>query len=469
MPVFMRLVSLSLFAFTAACANAASKAALDMEGDSAALTVFQNVFVLTMTDQGAVHNAQVIVENGKIISVGASDSPAPAGARVIDATGKYLMPGLADMHVHYFSESEGPLFLANSVTTVRNLWGSAQTFELDAKAKAGAYWGPHIYTSGPLMDGPEPIWGAGAIEITSPEEAAGAVESQRASGYKAIKLYAKLSRESYAAAVGAAKEAKMQVWTHVPAAMSVEDVLDLGVDSIEHLDGYSRSLTPDGYKPPKGRGQSLARWASAEEGKLADLATRTAKAGVWNAPTFAVIAKRYEYAQDTEGYFASDAGAYVGKGLREWWSGSAAGMKELSPRAEAAVVNHRAFVKALYDAGAGLLVGTDTPNPFVTAGFSIHDELNAFVEAGIPVEDVLRIATADAARFLNAEGEFGVIAEDARADLVLLDVDPRTDLNTLRYPAGVMINGRWANRNILAGELAAIRQKLAADAEAPEE
>ena len=193
--------------------------------DDRAVTVFRNVQVLTMTDAGAIPSATVTVEDDRIVSVVTDAGEAHDGARLIDGSGKTLMPGLADMHVHYWSEAQGVLYLANSVTTLRNPWGSAATLNLDAGAKRGSYIGPHVYNSGPLMDGPEPIWGEGSLQLTTPEQAIGAVESQRATGYRAVKLYEGLTPEIYAAAVKAAKDRDMQVWTHVPEGMTVEEVV----------------------------------------------------------------------------------------------------------------------------------------------------------------------------------------------------------------------------------------------------
>lgn len=430
------------------------------------ITVFENIRILTMNDREVLENANIVVDGGKISAIkSTADYERPDGAVIIDGTDKTIMPGLADMHVHYFSANEGPLFLANSVTTVRNLWGSAETFRLDAKAKAGKDAGPHIYTSGPLMDGPEPIWGAGAIEILSPDMAIGAVESQRANGYAAVKLYAKLSAESYKAAASAAKERDMQIWTHVPYSLSIDEVLEIGVDSIEHLDGYADGIVPDGYKPPAGRGQSLAKWASADLSKLQVLVNKTADAGVWNSPTFSVVYNRYDYARDAEKYFNSDVGKYIGPGLKSWWSSSAEGLASLSARADEAVITQRAFVKSLGDAGAGLLIGTDTPNPFVAPGFSIHDELANFSAAGFTNEEILELATINAARFLGEEEVFGNIIEGSRADLVLINTDPRDDLNALRNPDGVMMNGHWYDREELALMLGEVETRVIEETE----
>ncbi len=428
--------------------------------------LFAGARVLTMGPAGTLERAFVTVSDGRIVRVAATPPPAADELRRIEADGLVLMPGLADMHVHYFSENEGPMFLANSVTSVRNLWGSAQTLILDAKAASGTTPGPHVYTSGPLMDGPEPIWGDGSLKLTSPEQAVGAVESQRTTGYRAVKLYEGLTPEIYRAAVAAAQERDMQVWTHVPGGLDVEAVIELGVDSIEHFDDVQDSVLGDGHDPADG--SYFGRWASADEARLAALARKSAEAGVWHSPTLTVIATRYAYGADAEGYFARPEAAYLGPGIEGWWRNSASRMSPWDERKRKAAAMQRRFLALLHEAGAPLLLGTDTPNPFVLPGFAIHDELANFVEAGIPVAEVLRIATADAARFLREEGEWGVVREGARADLVLLDADPREDLATLRRPRGVMVNGHWYDAARLESELAALRARRAAEAEAAE-
>ncbi len=424
--------------------------------DGNGMTAFRNVNVLTMTDAGTIANATVTVDGDRIVSVADGLGNVPNGARLIDGSGKTLMPGLADMHVHYWSENQGVLYLANSVTTVRNLWGSARTLILDAAAKRGDVRGPHIYNSGPLMDGPEPIWGEGSVKLTTPQQAIGAVESQRSTGYRAVKLYEGLAPEIYAAAVKAAKDRDMQVCTHVPEGMSIEDVIALGVDSIEHFDGVAAAASAAsddaGY---------MTRWATADHERLREIANASAEAGVWHSPTFSVIALRYRYAADPEAFFARPEAGYVGSGLTDWWRGAAARMGEFDDEKRAATTNQRVFLRMLYEAGVPLLIGTDTPNPFVLPGFAIHDELATFVESGIPVAEVLRMATAGAASFAGEEGEWGVVAEDARADLLLLDGDPREDLSILRRPAGVMMNGHWHDAAALSGALDELRDRIA--------
>ncbi|MBT8085647.1 MAG: amidohydrolase family protein [Woeseia sp.] len=437
---------------------------LPAEAD-AGTTVFRDVDVLYLDGDARTERATVVVRDGRIESIGERPDALPADATVVGTCGGVLMPGLADMHVH-FTGYEGSMFLGNSITTVRNLWGSSSTFVLDAQAKAGTIASPHIYSPGPLIDGPEPIWGDSSLQVTSPEQVVGAVESQRTTGYRAVKLYEGLTPDIYRAAVAAAKERDMQVYTHVPSGMTIEEVIDLGVDSIEHLDNVADSVFTEG---PDDDGRAGTRWGMANEDKMRALAAHSAKAGVWHSPTFAVIAKRYEYGAEAGAYFARPEMAYLGPGLRGWWQSSAARMGPWDARLQSMAQQQRRFVKILFDSGAPLLLGTDTPNPFVTPGFAIHDELAAFVEAGIPVADVLRIATADAAKFLREEGKWGVIAAGARADLVLLDADPRDDLNTLRRPCGTMVNGHWYSSAALQAELEKRAATIAAEAAADDD
>jgi len=254
--VYYRLAAIIAALSLVVCANLAL-------ADDGEVMVFQNVQVLTMTEAGAIANATVTVDGDRIVSVVEGAGDVPDGARLIDGAGKTLMPGLADMHIHYSLEHRGVLYLANSVTAVRNLSGSAQRLILDAAAKRGDVLGPHIYTSGPLMDGPDPIWGERSIKLTTPEQAIGAVESQRSTGYRAVKLYEGLTPEIYAAAVQAAKDRDMQVWTHVPDGMSVEEVIGFGVDSIEHFEGVSTAASD----VPEDAGY-MTRWANADHERL---------------------------------------------------------------------------------------------------------------------------------------------------------------------------------------------------------
>ena len=424
----------------------------DGADENARATVFQNVRVLPMSGAGSLEGHSVIVEGARIAAIGpTSSTPAPEGARLIDGSGLTLMPGLADMHVHYWNAEEGALFVVNGITTVRNLWGAAVHFRFDTHAKGGDMVGPHVYTTGPLIDGPNPVWGDFSVLVESPEAAEAVVDAQFATGYAGIKLYEMLSEESYRAAVLAAKARGMKVSSHTPGSMTVEDLLALEIDSIEHLDGYAEALS--GGRFDRGsmtpRTARLELWNHADEAAMEPLARRTAEAKVWNVVTLNVYTQLHQYAAEAEDFLARNEIRYVPPETMQFWRNaqeSAGPAWAIVQEGEGARAR---FVKALFDAGAPLLVGTDTPNPFITPGYAIHDELDNLSKTGIPNDALLRMATTEAARYLDAEGKFGIVAEGARADLILVAGDPLTDLSVLRQPVGVMVNGHWRTREEL--------------------
>ncbi|NNU17393.1 amidohydrolase family protein [Parvularcula sp. ZS-1/3] len=417
--------------------------------------------ILTMAGS-IIEGGTILIDDGKIVAVG-RDIEIPKGAERLKAKGLTVMPGLADMHVHHYSENEGPLFIANGVTTVRNLWGTNQTISLDRGAEDGDYIGPRIFSPGPLTDGPDPIWGEGSLSVLNPDEMRGAVRAQKASGYEAVKLYETLSAESYRAGVAEAKAQEMQVYTHVPGSLTLEDVVALQVDSIEHLDGVNVSLLPDGFDLEANKGR-LFRWGAADDAKMAPLAQSFAENGVTSSATLAVVLGRYRYMLDADGYFASEQGKYVPKGIKSWWSDSAS--RALPSLSQSLVSEARQkqlrFIKALYDADAGLLIGTDTPNPFVVQGFSIHDELQAFADAGIPRAEVLKIATAGAADFLGKDDTFGRVKPGTRADLIIVKGDPTKDLSILKEPDYVIAGGMVYGRKDIERMLKEARDRVAA-------
>lgn len=423
--------------------------------------VFENVRVLTMTDAGTLENRTVIVKGDRIDSIAESLVEAPISARVIDASGMTLLPGLADMHAHYDEPELGPLFLANGVTTVRQPLGMAHSFSGDALAKAGILAGPHVYASGPIMDG-RYTSREGFLRVATPDEARGAVAAQAAMGFRAVKLYDGLNRETFSDAVSAAHEFKLQVWAHTPYAMSYEDVLALGVDSIEHLWLAQYSLMDARPDPALPLARGVWGWNFVEDTRMAELAARTAEAGVWNVPTLTTYTQTQEHAANADEFFSRPEAEYLPPRLIRLW--------RLAGRTSAgAVVNEVArrgrerWVKALFDAGAGLLVGTDTPIPFISPGYSFHEEMGNLSRAGIPNDALLRMATVEAARFLDEEGEFGVVTVGARADLILVEGDPSSELGLLRHPAYVVLNGHLWHRAALQRELDALVSRYRSD------
>jgi imidazolonepropionase-like amidohydrolase len=361
----------------------------------------EHVNVEPMTDAGTLLDQTLVIENGRIVALGNSGEVAiPDGAARPDVAGAFVLPGLIDAHVH-LQRSDLPAYLAAGITTVRNMWGTPLTSALrgelaDPATPAGL---PTILSASPGLDDDPPSWPYTQI-VKTPADAVAAVDREAAAGWEYIKVYNRLSPESYAAILGEARRLNIPVVGHVPFAVDAEVAMQGGQRSIEHLTGYPKVLTGDA---------TVHGWATADPARFAALAQETARSGTWNCPTLAVVD--------------------VTTAAWDDWS-------EIHGR-------RAAFVKALADANAPLVAGTDSGIGLVDAGSSLHLELRDWVAAGVPPEKALRAATSDAARFLALEAEIGTIAVGKRADLLLLKRDPLLDLAALDSPRGVVLRGAW--------------------------
>lgn len=407
---------------------------------------FEHITIAPAQGKSARRNHTVLVRNGRIEAVGPSSQiRVPLHAIRIGRDGQFLMPGLVDMHVHLLNPDHGVLLLASGVTTVRNMWGQQSTLDLIAAIGAGEIPGPTIYSSGPLIDGHDSVWQGVSIADT-PEDARRLVAETAAAGFIAVKLYARLQEPAFRAATEEAHRLGLQVYCHVPDAMTLEQVLEIGVDSIEHLEGHEFALNPnaeDHSYPARER-----VWAGADASLIAPLAARLAASRVWNTPTLiARIGRARSYADMTaalarpEIQLLDDQTAGFWKSIYE--SRRNTDLQRALAEAEAGHAVRMQLVKALSQAGAGLMIGTDMPNPFVFPGTSYHEELAFYERAGLSRQEILTLATAAPAAFLRKSDEFGAVKTGARADLLLLDGDPGADLGVLRRPAGVMAAGRW--------------------------
>jgi len=351
------------------------------------------VGVVSLEGGGAVQRDQtVIVRDGRIAAIGAVGSTAvPPDAQVVDAAGAFVMPGLVDAHVHLLRK-DVDAYLRAGITTVRNMWGTPGVAALRAEVAAGAAL-PTIFSAGPGIDGPPAVWPY--TELPAGADAAAALVSrQAAEGWDFIKVYDRLDAAAYAAVVRRARELNVAVVGHVPRPAGLDAALGAGQASIEHLTGYA---------------QTVGGWGSARQSLFAGLARRTAARAIWNCPTLLVGATLHGGISDQSQF----------------------------------VVDRRRMVRALYDAGAPLLAGTDAGIDIVPPGTSLAAEIEELAAAGLPPAAALRAATADAARFLGVDAEAGAVRVGMRADLLLLRADPLADVRALRAPLGTVLRGRW--------------------------
>lgn len=425
------------------------------------VTAFVHVTVVPMDRERLLEDWTVIVADGRIRELGPSSAIAiPEHGVVIDGRGRYLMPGLADMHAHTWEESDFPLLLANGVTTIRNMFGGPIHIEWKKRSAAGDFAGPTIHTAGPIIDGNPPIWPGPVVETA--EEARTTIAEQRAAGYDFLKVYARLSTAAFDALSHEAKVLGMQVTGHVPDAVGLSAALRAGIDSIEHLSGYeslARAL-------PAAPGEE-ASWARLDEARFAAIARETAASGTWNCPTLVLFQHRVAPGEPEQlaRFLARDEMRYVSAAVVRSWLPENNFMKRSTPARAASSrqkgdTMRKKLVQALHLSGARLLLGTDYGNPFVVPGFSLHQELRNFVDAGLSPFEAIRAGTSGAAQFLDAEDEFGTVAVGRRADLILIEGNPLEDVANIDRQVGVMQRGKWHSKEQLRSELEALATRL---------
>ena len=437
-------------------------------------TAFVDVNVVPMDSETVSPHQTVVVRDDRIVSVGPMTKVRPpSGAQRIDGRGKYLMPGLTDMHVHIFdpgltaaanSQVTGTefmtMFLANGITSVRVMWGTRELLSLQRRILKGDILGPYIYSAGPLTDGNPPRWRGSRI-VTTQQESVDAVVSDKSEGFIGVKVYSRLSAESYAAIVAAARKENMQVYGHVPLAVGLMGVLAAHQDSIEHLEGFVNALQADD-SPFRANGQTgTGRMDHIDVGKLPALVEGTRAAGVWNCPTIVVLQGASAAPNQLTTRLAQHEMRYLPAWLLAAWDPkkdfrSQSFQPDDYVRLEKQAKLSITITKALHKAGAHILLGTDTPNPFVVPGFSIHQELQNLVQAGMTPYQALKAGTRDAAEFLKLQDEFGVVAVGRRADLLLLERNPLEDVHNARHPVGVMARGHWLTEVQLESQLQAL-------------
>lgn len=425
-----------------------------------AVTAFAHVAVVPMDRERVLENWTVLVADGRIRELGpAQDVEIPAGATLIDGHGKYLMPGLADMHAHTWEEEDFPLLLANGVTTVRNMFGGRIHLRWKEPIATREFAGPTIYTAGPIIDGNPPIWPGAVVENAA--QARRTVAEQRAAGYDFLKVYARLSREAFDAILQEGKAQGMSVSGHVPDAVGLAAALRSGIKSIEHLSGYERLARKEG-----GPGEE-ASWARLDESQFVSIAEETAKSGTWNCPTLVLYQHRVASgeAEYLHKLISRPEMRYVSPATVRSWHPENNYLKHSTPARAASSrekgdVMRKKLVRALHDAGARLLLGTDYGNPFVVPGFSIHLELRNLVDAGLSPYEAIRAGTSGAAEFMHAATEFGTVAPGRRADLILLESNPLEDVANTTKRAGVMVRGKWYSEDELRSELEKIATRF---------
>ena len=416
------------------------------------VTAFVNVNLIPMDSDRVLESQTVIIRDGVIEMLGNSKQvQIPDDALVFNGQGKFLMPGLVDMHVHIQNENDLILFIANGITSVRNMWGNTgkmllfgfpDQLALRKQIKQGLLFGPTIYSAGPIMEG-SPSFHPMAEVFSTPKSGSESVTWQKTQGYDFIKVYDHLLPDVYQAILETARIEGIPVVGHVPFAIGLDGVLTSGQLTIEHLTGY---IDPD------------AAEFIIPENQLDAYAIKTLESSVWNVVTLSEYPKSKETPEGFERLKNQPGIKFISPGTRMftpflYLMTSKSHTYEGSDYPEHIANLNRRMVAALHEAGAGILLGTDAAQAYHIPGFSIHEELAYLVDAGLSPYEAIEAGTRNAALILGKSDEFGTIETGKRADLILLEGNPLEDVGNIQNRAGVMVRGRWLTEEQLQSML----------------
>jgi imidazolonepropionase-like amidohydrolase len=419
------------------------------------------VTIVPMDSERLIPNQAVIIRKGRIAAIGpAKRTPIPAGATRIEGRGRYLMPGLAEMHAHVppgAKDTQGTqdilfLYAANGITFARGMLGAPYHLDLRARAERGEILSPRLYLSGPSLNG---------NSVASPEAGRKMVREQKAAGYDALKIHPGLDRARYDAIVETARAVGISVGGHVPEGVGLARALEAG-QTIDHFDAYMPLLVRDGAASVEGGFFEYKLAPYVDDAKISALVRRVRQAGVWNVPTESLIHRILLPESSFAEMESQDEMRYVPRPMLAQWRQGFASFRGADYDAGAArrFIEVRAkLIKALHRSGSGLLLGSDAPQVLNVPGFSIHHELRALVKSGLTPYEALTTGTRNPARFLGTPDDFGIVKTGARADLILLEANPLADVANVKRRAGVMLGGRWLPESDIKSGLARIADR----------
>lgn len=431
--IFLQLLLLPVPVFTQTTQNSQSKP-----------LVFTHVTVIDTTGAPSTPDMTVIITGDRVTNLGKTGKiRVPKGAQVIDSTGKFLIPGLWDMHTHlsFYADMKQPqppltafpALIANGVTGVRDMGGNLEQLGKWRREIAdGTLIGPRIVMAGPYVDGPKKMNEFRAsltIVVNNPEEARQAVKNLKQRGVGFIKTHNGISHDAYLALADECRKQGIPLATHLSRSVRIVEASDAGTHSIEHIEMLTESISFDvaaGEKPK----DPLLALAELTDDKATTLFARFAKNGTWYDPT--LVAYR-AFVQEAEENVLKDAG----------WKKAVEGRTALFQR-------YLVLVSMMQRAGVGILAGTDFARkrseysyPVTLPGTDLHEELALFVEAGMSHLQALQTATLNPARFLNNLRDYGTVEKGKMADLVLLNANPLENIKNTRKIFAVVVGGKF--------------------------
>jgi imidazolonepropionase-like amidohydrolase len=435
---------------------------------SAQTVAFTNVSVIPMDRERVLANQTVVVKDGLIVEVGNTKNvKPPRGAVRIDGTGKYLIPGLVDMHTHLLSDSdefpdsigadELRVMVANGVTTVRFMIGTPALLTLRTLSANREIEAPTIFVASPHLTGREQ---GNNFVVNTPDEAREAVRKSKAAGYDFIKVTTFVKPDVYEAAVDEAAKQNIRVVGHADSRFVGVERAWKAKQQIEHLDGYIELLLRDDA-PMKGSVSDIyiynpENWKSfdyIDETKIPEIARKTVASNPFVNPTHHFMKNSFgRLRTEDEIRKQPDFRFYPAKVQQQWLDfykkNRFINTVSLEQRARWIQLREK-LIKAIYDAGGRIMTGSDTPEFLWLYGFGMHHELKALKDAGLSNYAALEAATRNPSMFLGTIDKVGTIEKGKRADLILLNANPLDNISATQNRAGVMLKGKWRRQEDL--------------------
>ena len=407
-----------------------------------------NVTIVDVNTGKILKNKTVAIDNNRISAIYDKEMIGSTATIVIDGKGKYLIPGLWDMHAHYkWSHADmDPLLVANGITGVREMWGDMPEFvKVPVKEQQEEVISPDIYTSGDIIDGNPPSFPMGCLVVTTPDEAVDAVKKQIDKNVDFIKVYSSLSEECFMAIAKEAKKRNIPFAGHIPNRVSIYQAIEAGMASSEHLYGFLNACSSVDTS-----NQALINTFS--EKRFDSLCSVLARSSMWICPTLTV--NRAMSSLNDSTFINDNRMSYLPGYVLEIWNMK---MKPYT-KSEIDIFANSNRARYLFELsligkmnkrGVKFIAGTDFPNPYVFPGFSLHDELSLMVKGGMPALDALKSATLNPAIFMNKTADFGTVEVGKLASLVLLNKNPLENIENTKTIETVIVRGKVYSRKAL--------------------
>ncbi|WP_425237533.1 amidohydrolase family protein [Ulvibacterium sp.] len=424
-----------------------------------------DVNIVNLRNGKILENQQVVIDSGKIQGISGNIENAESYQTKIAGKGKFMLPGLAEMHAHIPSPPTSSertedvlfLYLSNGITTIRGMLGHPSHLELREKAKTGVITSPRIFTSSPSLNG---------NTVTSREEAISKVTAYQKAGYDFLKIHPGIQLEVFDQIVRTSNEVGIQFAGHVPVDVGIRHALKSKYASIDHVDGFLEGLVPEtaNVKPDQNGFFGYNFTPLADTTRIDQLVKMSKENKVWIVPTQSLFTRWFAPTNGEELLAQPEMRYITEETLDEWRT-----RKEQSTGPDSGFdadqwkqfdAIRRQLMKKLQDGGHGMLLGSDAPQLFNVPGFSIHHEIDAMEDAGLTPLEILQSGTINPAIYFGMDDQFGEIKEGLDADVIIVDANPLENLDALQQIFGVMRQGKWHSKEAIDQRLGEIAEKM---------